>query len=192
MIIRHEREKLFNAIVYFVKNTKYCGKTKLFKLLYFLDFTAFKEFGINVTGLDYYTWPKGPAPISLHNEFKHPSEEFGKRFSVIKYEESDRLNIRPKEGIKFDPGYFSKGELQILEQLAYIYKDAQATDMVEITHLRNSPWDKTVNTKGKNKIIDYILAFDADNKSLSLEQYKEIKETREIMDSLLSKCKKAK
>ena len=38
MIIDHHREKLIDAIIYFVLNTKYCGKTKLFKLLYFLDF----------------------------------------------------------------------------------------------------------------------------------------------------------
>jgi hypothetical protein len=36
MLIDTHREKLINAIVYFASNTKYCGKVKLFKLLYIL------------------------------------------------------------------------------------------------------------------------------------------------------------
>jgi hypothetical protein len=43
MIITNQREKLVNAIIYFCHNTKYCGKTKLMKLLYFLDFIHFKQ-----------------------------------------------------------------------------------------------------------------------------------------------------
>ena len=45
MIITHHREKLINAIIYFANNTKRCGKTKLLKLLYFLDFRHFKQTG---------------------------------------------------------------------------------------------------------------------------------------------------
>ena len=41
MLIEHNREKLINSIIYFISNTKYCGKTKLFKLLYYLDFMHF-------------------------------------------------------------------------------------------------------------------------------------------------------
>ena len=49
MPIYHHREKLLNAIVYFANHTKSCGKTKLYKLLYYLDFTHFKETGIEGT-----------------------------------------------------------------------------------------------------------------------------------------------
>jgi hypothetical protein len=33
MLISRDREKLVHAIVYFARNTRHCGKTKLFKLL---------------------------------------------------------------------------------------------------------------------------------------------------------------
>ena len=65
MIITHHREKLINAIIYFAKNTTYCGKTKLLKLLYFLDFYQFKQTGKSVTGLDYFAWKMGPVPKEL-------------------------------------------------------------------------------------------------------------------------------
>jgi len=68
MIITHHREKLINAIIYFANNTKRCGKTKLLKLLYFLDFRHFKQTGKSVTGLDYYAWDMGPVPKDLYNE----------------------------------------------------------------------------------------------------------------------------
>ncbi len=56
MLIEHDRAKLLNSIIYFLSNTKSCGKTKLFKLLYYLDFMHFRETGRSVTNLDYYAW----------------------------------------------------------------------------------------------------------------------------------------
>jgi len=45
VLISRNREKLINAIVYFASNTQHCGKVKLFKLLYLLDFSHFRETG---------------------------------------------------------------------------------------------------------------------------------------------------
>jgi len=39
------------------------GKTKLFKLLYLLDFHHFRETGRSVTGLEYRAWKHGPVPF---------------------------------------------------------------------------------------------------------------------------------
>jgi len=63
MLISRDREKLVNAIVFFAGNTRYCGKTKLFKLLYLLDFHHFRETGRSVTGLEYRAWKHGPVPF---------------------------------------------------------------------------------------------------------------------------------
>jgi uncharacterized phage-associated protein len=68
MILTHHREKLINAIIYFATHTKYCGKTKLMKLLYFLDFKYFKQTGKSVTGQDYFAWQMGPVPRDLFEE----------------------------------------------------------------------------------------------------------------------------
>jgi uncharacterized phage-associated protein len=72
MLVEHSREKLINSIIYFLKNTKNCGKTKLFKLLYYLDFMHFRETGRSVTGLDYYAWDFGPVPKKLYDEINNP------------------------------------------------------------------------------------------------------------------------
>jgi Antitoxin SocA-like, Panacea domain len=65
MLISRNREKLINVVVYFASNTRHCGKVKLFKLLYLLDFTHFRETGRSVTGLDYRAWKMGPVPLEL-------------------------------------------------------------------------------------------------------------------------------
>lgn len=70
MLISREREKLLEAIKYFAGHTKYCGLTKLFKLLFFLDFDHFRETGRSVTGLKYQAWPMGPVPADLYEEVK--------------------------------------------------------------------------------------------------------------------------
>src|SRR3972149_1376061 len=75
MLLSHEREKLINAIIFFADNTRFLGKTKLCKLLYFLDFGHFKETGRSVTGMDYYAWKMGPVPVDLYEEVEAPEPD---------------------------------------------------------------------------------------------------------------------
>lgn len=76
MLITHEREKMIQAIIYFAQNTHYCGKTKLFKLLYFLDFEHYKITGRSVTGLKYSAWKMGSVPTALYEELDLPDPDF--------------------------------------------------------------------------------------------------------------------
>src|SRR5215472_1919492 len=79
-----QREKLVNAIIFFVSNTKRCHTLKLFKLLNFLDFEHFRQTGFGVTGLEYKAWPKGPVPSALWHEFKKGgSGDLRKAVSVV-------------------------------------------------------------------------------------------------------------
>src|SRR5688500_15970622 len=73
MVKTYRREKLLNAIVFFAANTRYCGKTKLYKLLYLLDFEHYKATGRSVTGLEYYAWQMGPVPAKLDGQLDEPS-----------------------------------------------------------------------------------------------------------------------
>lgn len=183
MLITHEREKLANAIVFFVRNTKYCGITKLFKLLYFLDFLHFKETGRSVTGLDYVVWPKGPAPKELWHEIKAGVKDvLAKSVEFIKPDPAeDRQLTKILVKSKFDGNYFSRRETRILEQLAEIYQDARAEDMVEVTHLRGAPWDVTMKKTGRDSPISYFLALDGkDQDQLDAQEAEERVKDREI------------
>ena len=85
------QQKTLNSIIYFVKHTKNCRKTKLFKLLFFLDFIHFKKFGTSVTGYDYIAMPYGPVPVKLYEQITNDSlpAEFKKAFVVMEEKEED-------------------------------------------------------------------------------------------------------
>lgn len=79
--------------------------------------------------------------------------------------------IRPKK--KFDNKYFSKREMKLLKDISFIFRDTKADDMVESTHLKNEPWDRTLKEKGKFQKIDYMLSIDSEIGSLSYDEAKE-------------------
>jgi uncharacterized phage-associated protein len=170
MVITHNREKLINAIIYFANNTKYCGKTKLMKLLYFLDFCHFKQTGKSVTGLEYFAWEKGPVPKVLFEEITHEMKKDLARAVQIVSSGNFQKIVSKKN---FDDRYFTNREKKILEDLSFIFKDAMADDMVESTHFHNLPWNRTIREKGERHKIDYLLSIDDSRESLSYDEAKE-------------------
>jgi uncharacterized phage-associated protein len=186
MIITHEREKLIDAIIYFVQNTKHCGLVKLFKLLYLLDFIHFRQAGRSVTGLNYCVWPRGPAPRELWHEIKGgPEEDLAQS---VGFENPDETELKRLTRIvarrQFDGRYFSKREKVILDKLAFIYLDAKADDMIEVTHLKGHPWETTLKEKGLNAEIDYMRALDGGTDQLDYEEIEDrIAENKAIKEA---------
>ena len=170
MIITHYREKLINAIIYFAKNTRYCGKTKLLKLLFFLDFRHFKQTGKSVTGLEYFAWEMGPVPKDLFEEFNNMKPDLNEAIRILSHEGGFQ-EIKPKK--QFDDEYYSEKEKRLLEEISFMFRDAKADDMVEVTHLKNEPWHRTLKEKGAFAKIDYILAIDNMKDSLPYDEAKE-------------------
>jgi len=170
MIITHHREKLINAIIYFAKHTEYCGKTKLLKLLYFLDFCHFKQTGKSVTGLDYFTWEKGPVPKDLFEELSdNMKSDLKNSINIVLGESLQKIVPRKK----FNDGYFTNREKRLLENISFIFRDIKADDMVEVTHLKNEPWHRTLKEKGLWQKIDYLLSIDDEEDSLTYNEAKE-------------------
>lgn len=159
MLISREREKLLNSIIFFAEHTTRCGKTKLFKLLYSLDFEHYKRTGRSVTGLRYYAWPLGPVPTEVVAEFEQPSKDFQAAVRIATEGEFDyqRLQVKPRR--KFDAAHFSPRELKLLEELASRYRNKTAKQMVAVTHETNGPWDRVwQGGAGQNREIAYELA----------------------------------
>lgn len=170
MIRTYRREKLLNAILHFVQNTKYCGKTKLMKLLYFLDFQHFKETGKSVTGLEYFAWDWGPVPVALFMEISNEMPpDLKATIAVMPGDKFQKIAVKGK----YTDEYFTRREKRLLERISEIYAEAKAEDIVEVSHLPNQPWQKTCAQKGMKKQIDYILALDDMPDSLQFEEAKE-------------------
>lgn len=184
MLITHEREKLIQAIIFFVQNTRHCHKVKLFKLLYFLDFEHFKDTGRSVTASDYAAWPMGPVPVDLMAEIELPQPDMAASVAftsqAIKGGTQVMLNIEPK--VEFSSKNFSKREMQLMRRLAEEYRDTKADDMIEATHLENMPWDKVYNQQNaRQQRIPYELAL----RSQEAEALMRVaRDRQELMESL--------
>lgn len=184
MIINREREKLIHAIIFFATHTNNCGKIKLFKLLYFLDFEHFKKTGRSVTGLTYRAWPKGPVSKELFEEIKEPAEDMAEAMNFSeKFISSDyppMLEVSPK--ISFSSKHFSKREMTLLSGLAEEYRNTRADDMIEATHLENMPWDMVYNKQGNPQhIIPYELALRPDELDRMMTI---VNDRKELLESL--------
>lgn len=220
MVITREREKLLEAIKYFAAHTSYCGLTKLFKLLFFLDFDHYRETGRSVTGLKYEAWPMGPVPAELYSEIKgRPAPDLSCQLSIegpstVEHESedgdtrigyaTDALNRwggdeRPKDvhrqripakikALKaFNPKFFTKRELRLMEQIAFIYKELTANQISEVSHLKGKPWYLTKTKHGLKAPIDYALALE--EKRAGAPSKEEILARIEERDQVLNELK---
>jgi uncharacterized phage-associated protein len=167
LLITHEREKLLNAIIFFANNTRYLGKTKLFKLLYFLDFEHFKEIGRSVTGLDYFAWKMGPVPSALMDEIEAPEPDMLESLVITESVTQKGPKVSFEARIPFDNSYFTRRELRIMNAIADEFRDATADEMVEATHDKNLPWHTVYETLGLHQEqIPYELAVDEDEREM--------------------------
>ncbi|MFH0988931.1 MAG: Panacea domain-containing protein [bacterium] len=157
------REKLLNAILLFSRKTKCPSLVKMFKLLFFLDFYHFKLTGRTVTDLDYYALPFGPVPTDFYNEIKDGTvpPDMDHSFALVPLQtERGTPAFEFKSKKPADLSVFSPREQKLLDDLAFAFKDITPSQMTEISHLKNQPWDKTIKGKGANTLIDYMLAID--------------------------------
>ncbi len=192
MIENYYRIKLLNAVILFCSNTKRCNTTKLLKLLSFLDFTHFKETGYPSIGLQYFAWKRGPVPKDFYEEIRNGNvpEDFSNRIVAIPQSWGDEFDdvrefvYTTKKGTKADTSIFTPRELKIINRLSDIYRDATASQMSEITHLHNSPWNTTVKEKGINQPIDYILCIDDESPITPEEARDRLSEHIEMLQNL--------
>ena len=158
MIVTHQREKLINTIVYFAANTKYCGKIKLFKLLYLLDFEHFRRTGRTVTGGDYRAWKMGPVPFGLVQEWDALEPDLAEAIEINPEKVIDYTRETVVAKRCFDGSHFSKRELSIMQSLAQRFCDDYSQPMVNVTHTERGPWAKIWdNGQGNNERIPYTL-----------------------------------
>lgn len=172
MIVSHHREKLVNSIVFFAANTKYCGKIKLIKLLYLLDFSHFRLTGLSVTGLDYHAWKLGPVPIDVYQEWDAPGSDLAAAIEIVPEKVIDyfRELVVPRKA--FEPGMFTKRELSLMQDLASRFREEMTRPLINFTHVELGPWDKIWDSgRGQNERIPYNLAIpdDDSNRSAILE-----------------------
>ncbi len=176
MLISRNREKLINVIVFFASNTQHCGKVKLFKLLYLLDFAHFRQTGRSVTGLDYRAWKMGPVPLELMQEWEDLDPDMAKAIDIVPEPVIDFIRERVVPKMQFDDALFTRRELRLMAELSAQFFGELTKPLIGFTHAERGPWDKIWDGgKGNNERIPYALALsDSDpNRDAILELARE-------------------
>lgn len=143
--------KLKAIILYFSLNTKYLGKVKLMKLIYFLDFMHLKNYGTPITYDTYVNLQHGPIPSTIKNLIDDAADDIthSNLKDVIKIEKHKMPTGNTM--IKFTPNrlftindkkYFSESEFEILEKVASLFKKSTC-DQIENASHKESAWKET-------------------------------------------------
>lgn len=150
----HSDEKVQQVILYFLEriNNVHLGRTKLMKLLYFVDFDHQEAHGHSVTGAVYRKLPHGPYPDKIEKIIKKMETAGWVREVKVKHKSFIQTRLITL-GAKFNPAKFSGAEVQTLERVAADWADATAAQIEAATH-REAPWAGTAD----GKAIDYEMA----------------------------------
>jgi len=152
-----ELKRIANILVYFANSTECFGVTKANKLLYYLDCFHLLRYGRTVIKDKYIKNQLGPVPTETYNrlmvirEFNCFPESDRQKFNLeyellFQYITIDSGKISPRLTFdqivprkEFEPIWFSKSEIEIMEELAKEHKNTSASELVAKTH-NESPY----------------------------------------------------
>jgi len=133
-------EKYKNVILYFFANcnNSHLGKTKLNKLLYYLDFISYRDNGVSVTGDTYIHEDYGPIPVTVDEILASLKKE--KKIEVdfdASYKRSGKYTFRNKAN--FNPKIYNTYEKTLLKKISKFFYPWSTDKIITQTHLE-APW----------------------------------------------------
>jgi uncharacterized phage-associated protein len=148
-------EKYRNAILYFVERISNgtLGKVKLMKLLYYLDFDYYEQYGRLVTGDTYRALPLGPVPATAKDILRSMQTDewlvIGQRDIGLAFPQTEYRAVR-----RHDVNVFSSAEVEMLFSVAEKWEHHSAHEMVLATH-----GEPTWRYTGQGEVIDPRLVY---------------------------------
>jgi len=175
--MKYNPKKFINCIIFFAQNTnpKKLGILKLNKLLYYMDFKHYREYGRPILGDIYIKMQHGPVPSFSYNLFQaFRNREDGKiiqklgdsiELKSLKVKDLYIEAIFPKR--EFDKSIFSASELEIMTKVAKKYSQDTGSAMSRKTHKADTPWSKTPEMQ----TVDYDSALEDKGRSSISKKY---------------------
>lgn len=146
------KEKYRNAILYFIENVPNLGITKLYKLLYFLDFDHFEKYGASVTGDDYQNMELGPVPVNGEQILNEMTVEG--LIEIVPERVIDFVRYTLVSKTHHNPSTFEASETEMLCDIKDKWIHHTAKEVVLASH-GEAPWIAT----RQGDIIPYALAY---------------------------------
>jgi putative zinc finger/helix-turn-helix YgiT family protein len=143
--------KLFNAIIFFCKEGAL--KTKLNKLLFYVDFKHFKENTVSITGARYVHLNYGPVPDNY--EFFTAELVRGKELDINEVFMGAVSGYVYQSIVEPDLSVFTDSELKVLVDVKERFKSFTSTQIKDFSHE-----EKAYKETSNGDVISYLYAKD--------------------------------
>ncbi len=148
-------EKISEMVVFFsAQLSPY--KTKLNKLLFYADFTMFRQRCQSISGLRYKAISMGPVPNNFQSLFEYLYNEGHIDIRITEFPQGytgEQFLVR--RGREFNAGLFQPEELEVLHKIADYFAPSSTHDIVQLSHRENA-W---CNNEAQKNFISYTYAF---------------------------------
>ncbi len=149
-------KKLTEMVVFFTGKMQ-PWKTKMNKLLFYADFSHFKQTGFSISGINYRAIPMGPVPNNFNSIFEYLANKNKIDIFYTPFPDGgigEQFNPNPQK--QFNTELFSEKELSVLEEIAVRFKSTTTKEIIEISH-KEKAW---IENHKEKKIIDYNYGFE--------------------------------
>lgn len=145
---KSELAKIGNTIVYLAQRIDDLSKTKLLKLLFFLEERAVNKLNLPFLDLKFEVWSKGPVSKDIFIELSE-----GKTKELVLLKDFIAIEVRDdctyvKPAVDFCDDEFSDNEIELLESIVADFGKVTASDLVGLTHHPESLWYKLAQENG--------------------------------------------
>lgn len=151
--IKPNLNKISNLILFYISKCKseFNDKLKLNKLLFFTDFSYYKNYGKSVTGLSYRAIQYGPIPSCYDNLFGVLTHSKGLIDSnFIRSSENKAYEVFSSSN-KYDMSCFIESEFEQINIILDKFKDSPTWDLVDLSHQEKAWFDLSES----KELIDY-------------------------------------
>ena len=143
--------RLKNLMLYVLENSKEVWCTKMNKLLFYIDFLAYRENGMAISGLSYKAIDFGPVPERwnvVYSEFDEIHQELR---SV-----GDFVGSILTATAKADMVLFSEAEIKVIEQVCTRFNNLSSRELSRLSH-EEQAW---IDHHDRHESIPFTEAFD--------------------------------
>lgn len=180
-----EKEKTQQLLAYLASKVD-IGKTKLMKLLYLIDFTAYERTGKSVTNDQYKHWALGPVPENVWQGMKGELVR-----NVLESIREDRGGVG--NYIRYTPimqspdiSLLNKDEMAIVDEVIQQYGQMGQQELVDLLH-KELPYIITQ----ENETIPYFLASYRTYTRLTKKELEKIQNNKVFIAKLKSAYKES-
>jgi len=151
---RNQVEKLGNALIFLCEKSLSVGetvsKTHLLKLVFIIEEISVKTYGLPFFNLRFDVWKLGPVSKDLFVELSEEPVLLGD--FIYREVRDNNTFIYPKKAFSDDE--FSDMEMGLLRKVSERFLYCTATELLNVTHRKDSPWYKTAAEHGVLELLE--------------------------------------